>query len=184
MKPNATIATGLIFALVAGPVGAQTQTQAPPAQTQQTAAAAQAPPAEPPVISAESLQRIREQLNREQTLRIENGQLRIYVEVIGHWPSFTDYAKGYDWINGPTGKGNPMSHAEFVAMSTPRDFYGNAGIGPAEVLSMAAVNLIGQWAITKAINKWSSSRKDKELKEIRAMIDAELAALAAAKKDK
>jgi len=95
--------------------------------------------------------------------------------------SFAEYTKGYDLVNGPTGYGNPMSHAEFVAMSTPRDLYSSAGIKPAEIVTMAAVNVVGQWALRKAITKWATSRKDKEMREIQEMIDAELAALKKAK---
>lgn len=173
MKPNATIATGLVFVLLAGPAAAQSQ--APPGSAQAQS------------LQAENLERIRQAVNAEPKLRIENGQLRIYVEVIGNWPSFASNLNGYDLMNGPTGhfgKGNPMSHAEFVAMSTPRDLYSSAGIKPAEVVTMAAVNLVGQWALAKALTKWSNSRKDKELKDIRSQIDAELAALAAVKKEK
>jgi hypothetical protein len=73
-----------------------------------------------------------------------------------------------------------LSHAEFVSMSTPRDLFSSAGIRPGEVLMMAAVGAVGQWALAKAIDKWSTSRREKELRDIRALIDAELAALAKA----
>jgi len=185
MKPNATIATGLVVSLLAGPASAQSQTPPPPQSTPAT----QTPPATQaaaPVsaqiksLSAENLDRIREAVNREPSLRIENGQLRIYVEVIGNWPTFAEYAKGYDFINGPTGYGNPMSHAEFVAMSTPQDLYSSAGIKPGEVVTMAAVNVVGQWAIGKALTKIGNMQKNKQAKQInaiRAQIDADLAAI-------
>jgi hypothetical protein len=183
MRPNRTIATGLIFALLAGPVGAQTQTP-PPATGQQTESSQTASTPATSAISKETLARIREALGRESSFRIEDGQLRIYVEVVGHWPTFAEYSRGYDFVNGPTGggfgKGNPLSHAEFVSMSTPRDLFSSAGIRPGEVLMMAAVGAVGQWALAKAIDKWSTSRREKELRDIRALIDAELAALAKA----
>ena len=169
MKPNASIATGLIFTLLAGPASAQSQAPPPP------------PPAKSTVVSSENLDRIREALSRDPVLRIEEGHLRIFVEVIGHWPTFAEYTRGYDLMNGPTGLGNPMSHAEFVAMSTPRDHYSSAGIRPAEIVTMAAVNVVGQWALRKAITKWTTSRKEKEMREIQEMIDAELAAIKKAK---
>ena len=114
---------------------------------------------------------------REPSLRIENGQLRIYVEVIGNWPNFAQANKGYDFINGPTGKGNPMSHDEFLAMVTPQDMYSSAGIKPAEIVTMAAVNVVGQWAIVKALTKIGNYRKEKQMRDIQAQIDAELAAI-------
>ena len=154
MGPKRILAAGLTLALIAGPVMAQDQ----------------APP-------QENLQRIREAVNREPAIRIENGQLKIYVEVIGHWPTFAEATKGYDFINGPTGFGSPMSHQEFLGMVTPKDMYGTAGIRPAEIITMAAVNVVGQWAIVKALSKIASYRKDKQLRDIQAQIDAELAAI-------
>ena len=196
MKPKAMIAIGLIFTLVAGPAGAQAQTTqqaTPPPQSTPTPTPSPSPTPSPgptqatgqtATISADSLDRIRGALSREPAFRVEEGQLRIYVQVIGHWATFAEVTKGYDFMNGPTGFGNPMSHAEFVAMSTPRDLYSSAGIRPAEVLTMAAVGVVGQWALAKAIDKWSTSRRDKKLKEIHDQIEAELAALQKAKEIK
>jgi hypothetical protein len=190
MKPRAVIASGLIFSLLAGPALAQSQAQPPASQSQTLPVSQAAPPAiqpqtqTPPVvtqpeqaIATESLNRIREAVGREPTVRIENGQLKIYAEVIGNWPSFAEHTQGYDFVNGPTGYGNPMSHQEFVEMMTPKDMYSTAGIQPAEILTMAAVNAVGQWAIVKALNKIGTSRKEKQLRDIRAQIDADLAAI-------
>src|SRR5688572_9131113 len=109
MKPKATIAVGLILTLVAGPVLAQAppatqgQQSPPPQSTPKPTPTPTATPKPTPTprtsapaasISAERLDRIREAINREPSLRIEDGQLKIYVEVIGHWPSFAEYAKG------------------------------------------------------------------------------------------
>jgi hypothetical protein len=158
MKPTAFIAAGLVLTLLAVPASAQQTT------------------------SPESLQRIREAVSRPPALKIENGQLKIYVEVIGNWPTFAQASKGYDFINGPTGRGaNPMSHQEFLSMVTPRDMYGTAGIKPGEIATMAAVNVVGQWAISKAIAKIANYSKQKQMRDIQAQIDAELAAF---KKDK
>lgn len=198
MKPRAFIASGLICTLLAGPAAAQSQPppvpqvpttpslqssqpQATPTPTPTPTPAPTSAQAPPEGASPESLARIREAVGHEPTLRIENGQLKIYVEVIGNWPSFADHTKGYDFVNGPTGYGNPMSHQEFLEMTTPKDMYSTAGIQPAEILTMAAVNAVGQWAIVKALNKISTSRKEKQLRDIQAQIDAELAAI---KKDK
>ena len=188
MKPKAVIAIGLILSLVAGPALAQTQQST---QGQQTPPPAQRPlpsPTRPPdptlivqSITPQHLDRIREAVGRDAALRIENGQLRIYVEVIGNWPTFADHVKGYSLLYGPTGYGNPMSHAEFVNMSTPRDLYSSSGITATEVATMAAVGVVGQWAIAKALNKIATSRKEKQLRDIRSQIDADLAAI---KKDK
>jgi hypothetical protein len=159
MRPKAIIAAGLTLTLLTGPALAQDPT--------------------PP---QESLQRIRDAVNRPPTIKIENGQLKIYMEVIGNWPTFAEASKGYDFLHGPTGKGaNPMSHQEFLAMVTPQEMYSTAGIKPSEIVTMAAVNVVGQWAISKALTKIGAYRKNKQMRDIQAQIDAELAAI---KKDK
>jgi hypothetical protein len=199
MKPKAIIAIGLISTLAAGPALAQTpqtapQTaqgaqspppavQAPQSQSPQAQSQSQSPqPTSSPSQSLrrENLDKIRDAVGREPTLRIENGQLRIYAEVIGRWPTFADATAGYDFMNGPT-RGNPMSHAEFVAMSTPKELNSSSGITAGETLVMGAVGAVGQWAIVKALNKIGTSRKEKQLRDIRAQIDADLAAI---KKDR
>jgi len=139
--------------------------------------AAQPPPAGQ-ALRAEDLERIRAAVTREPALKIENGQLRIYVEVIGNWPSFAELSKGFDYLHGPTGlDANPMSHQEFLNMVTPHDMYSSAGIKPGEVVTMAAVNVVGQWAIAKAINKIGAYRKEKQMRDIQEKIDAALAAI-------
>jgi hypothetical protein len=166
MGPNAIIAAGLTLTLVAWPASAGPA----PGQGAPKVAQDQAP-------TREELERIREAVNRPPALKIEQGQLKIYVEVIGNWPTFAEATKGYDFINGPTGFGSPMSHQEFLGMVTPQDMYSTAGIKPAEIVTMAAVNVVGHWAISKALSKIGSYRKDKQMRDIQAQIDAELAAI-------
>jgi hypothetical protein len=81
-------------------------------------------------------------------------------------------------MNGPTGKGgNPMSHAEFLGLVTPRNMYGSGGIQAGEVLTMALVNYFGQKIIKKGLEEMREARDAREIAEIRARIDRELAAL-------
>ena len=145
----------------------QTQTQS---QTQ-----TQTPPPPPPAPA--NLAKIRDAVNRPPTLKIEEGQLRIYVEVIAKWPSFAEMVKGVDLMNGPTNGGNPMTHKEFLNMVTPKEMYSSVGIRPGEVLTMALVNYFGQKAIKKGLEEIRQARDAKEIAEIRARIDRELAAL-------
>jgi hypothetical protein len=163
-----TVAAALL--ILAAPAAAWSQTSSsrtPPAGSQ-----SQAPP--PP----DNLERIREAVSRPPALKIENGQLRIYVQVIANWPSFAEKTKGYDWINGPTGMGNPMSHQEFLSMVTPKDMYSSGGgIKPVEMLQFALVNYLGQAVIKKGLEEIRKARDEREIEEIRARIDRELAAL-------
>lgn len=143
----------------------------------------QTPPAQaPPRASADqSLDRIREAVAKPPAIVIDNGQLRIYMEVIAKWPSFAEMAKGYDLINGPTKRGNPMTHQEFLSMVTPKEMYGSAGIKPVEMLEFAITNWLGQAIIMKGLEALRNAKTEREIAEIRARIDRELAALRAGK---
>src|SRR6186713_1158930 len=86
------------LAILAGQ--AQAQTTPPPAQQQtgQATQPAQTPkpltPTEAPSLplSPEALARIREAVSHPPALKVENGQLKIYVEVIAYWPTFAEVA--------------------------------------------------------------------------------------------
>jgi hypothetical protein len=179
---------GLPVALVAGllwatPAWAQTQTPppagTPPTQTTQSSSTQQPPgeQAPPTALAPDHLDRIRQSLSHESMIRLDNGQKMIYVEVIAKWPTFAEIAKGYDLMNGPTGFGNPMSHQEFLNMVTPKEMYGSGGITAPEMLVMALENYFGQKYISKGLKDISEARDQKRIEQIRARIDAELAAL-------
>lgn len=160
----------------------QTQTQTPPQTQGQTVS--QPTSAPPLTLSQESLNRIRDAVKRPSKLRIENGQMRIHVEVVAKWPSFAEASKGYDFINGPTGNtkglngyGNPMSHNEFLGMMTPKEMYGSGGIQATELAVIGLVNYFGQKLVKKGIEEIRSARNEKEIAEIRERIERELAAL-------
>jgi hypothetical protein len=162
----------------------QTTTQGQTGTQGQTAAQPATPPAAQLPVSPESLNRIRDAINRPSKLRIENGQMRIHVEVVAKWPSFAEISKGYDLINGPAGEtkglygyGNPMSHSEFLGMMTPREMYGSGGIQATELAVIGLVNYFGQKLVKKGIEEIRSARDEKEIAEIRARIEKELAAL-------
>jgi hypothetical protein len=163
---TATLLVGLNPALA----GAQTQQSTPPPAQEQTP-----PPASP--ISTASIERIQGAVNKPARLVIDEGKLRIYVEIIAKWPTFAEMAKGYDLKNGPTPRGNPMTHAEFLSMVTPKEMYSSAGIRPTEVLQMSIVNWLGQAIIKRGLEAIRNAKDDREIAEIRARIDRELAAL-------
>ena len=147
------------------------QTTDPPPSTQGVQA-----PERPP-----NLDRIREAVSKPPEIKVDNGQLRIYVEVIAKWPRFDELMKGYDLMNGPVARGNPMSHAEFLNMVTPRELHSSGGIKPTEILTMALVNWAGKAVITKGLEAISNAKSQREIDEIRARIDRELAALRSAR---
>ena len=117
----AAVAAG--FLLVRG-VSAQPQGVAAPATPQ---AETQPSGVTVPITEAD-LSRIRKALDSSPSLRIDDNQLRFYVQILARERSFADYVKGYDLRNGPTKGGNPMTHQEFLNMVTPREFYSSGGI--------------------------------------------------------
>jgi hypothetical protein len=186
----------LVFVLVgpivavlalAGPAAGQTSqpsaSPAPPASRPAEAppAADQPAPAAPqkPIIPPRELDRIKRALSQTPGFVLDEEGFRFYVEIVAKRPTFAEYAKGYDFINGPTRRGNPMTHQEYLKMVTPRDFYSSAGIKPTEMLQMAVTNWLGQTLIKQAIEDMLRARSERERDEIRARIDRELAALTA-----
>jgi hypothetical protein len=143
--------------------------------------AQEASPAAPSVTVTESqMAQIRRALGQPTVLRLDERQLRFYLEVIGRQPhkfSAAEFFKGYDLINGPTPRGNPMSHREFLDMVNPKELHSTAGITPAEMLQFAMTNWLGQSLLKKALDDVRNARTEKEVQEIRERIDRELAAL-------
>jgi hypothetical protein len=122
---------------------------------------------------------IRSALSQPRLANLNDDQLRFYVHVTAKQPrfSFADYAKGYDFIHGPTKGGNPMSHAEFLNMITPKELHSSAGITPLETLQGAIVNWLGQKLIKNALDAIKNARSEGEIQDIQDRIDRELAAL-------
>ena len=164
-RRNRITVAALTLALLAQSVPALAQN--PPATT----ATEQALPAHT------NLERIRELAGRQPTLRIDEGQLRIYVEVIAQWPRFDEVTKGYDLMNGPTRRGNPMTHQEFLNMVTPKELYSTAGIMPLDMLQMALTGWLIKAVIEKGLEDIKNAKSKAEVDEIRARIDRELAAI-------
>jgi hypothetical protein len=163
------LAVAIILTL---PAAADAQDQTPPPAPQQAA--------QPPQGAAQTtaeLERIKAQLNRATVLKLDDNQLRFYVEVVAKQPSIADVIGSYDLMNGPTRRGAPMTHQEFLNMVTPQEFYGSQGIKSIELLQFALTNWLGQQIIKKAIEDIRNATSEREVQEIRARIDRELAAL-------
>lgn len=167
----------------AGQLVAQSQTtpSQQPTGPQPPPATAQTPVTAPEATT--NLDRIRQALNREPAIKIEDHRLRFYVEIVAKWPTFREFIGNYDLRNGPT-RGSGMTHQEFLNHVTPRDFYGSAGIKPTELLQFAVVNWLGQTLAKKAIESFRNARDESELRAIRERIERELAALKGKDKDR
>ena len=165
--------TGLAAFTLAGVVCAS------PAFAQSSSGSSTTPPQTPTQAPSvpQNLDRILELVNTPPMLRITDGQLRIYVEVIAKWPTFKEYAKDYDFLHGAAPARGAMSHAEFLGMVTPKELYGSGGISAGELLQGAVVNWLGQMIIKKGLKEISEARNSDEITKIRARIDRELEAL-------
>ena len=153
------------------------QASAPAApKTAAPADAPASPPASTPVTEAE-FRRIKEALGSQPLVSVTDDQLKFYVQVLGKQTSFAEWVKGYDLMNGPTRRGNPMTHQEFLNLVTPRDFYSSGGITATEMLTVAVTNYLGQALLKKAFEALRNAKDEKEAQEIRDRINRELAAL-------
>ena len=148
-----------------------------PAPTDIRPAPAQASQPDRSEVTEADVQRIQRNLKLPVTLKLDEQQLRYYVQILAKQQTFSQFAKGYDWKNGATMGGNPMTHSEFLTMVTPREFYSSGGITATELLQGAIVNWLGQALIKRALNDISNAHSEKELQEIRDRIDRELAML-------
>jgi hypothetical protein len=166
------VVMALLLAVLAAPARALAQDER--AQASQTSGTG--PQVRPPQGSA-NLDRIREAVTRPPALIIDDGRLKIYVEVIANWPNFAEMVKGYDLMHGPTKRGGPMSHQEFLNMVTPKEMHSSVGIRPTEILQAAIVGALGQAIIKRGLEAIRQARDEREIQEIRAQIDRELAAL-------
>ena len=174
-------ATALTAMLVFGAAPLYAQEATRPAKPGESAASPPVTPQTPvpPLLTQEELERIKLGLSRPE-FKVDDSKLRFYIEVVGKYPTWVDIAKGYDLLNGPTKRGNPMTHAEYLGLVTPRDMVSTAGIKPIESLQFALVNWAGQALIKKAIQEFSRARDERELREIRERIEKELAILTGA----
>lgn len=129
-------------------------------------------------ITPGDLERIRKALDSSSpAIKIDDDQLRYYVQILAKQKSFADYVKGYDLMNGATKGGNPMTHREFLNLVTPREFYSSGGITAWEQLQFALTNYLGQTFVRKAIEDLQQAKDGREVDEIRDRIERELSAL-------
>jgi len=157
---GAILTTALLMTVVAAPT-----------------AAAQTSVSQAPSATSQQIDRIRQALTQAPALDLNDQQLRFYLEIIAKQPKFSDFVKGYDFMNGPTKGGSPMSHDEFVRLVTPREHYGTAGIQPIETLQFALTNWLAQALIKRALEEVRAAKTEREMQEIRDRVDHELAVL-------
>ena len=75
-----------------------------------------------------------------------------------------------------------MTHSEFLAMVTPKEMQSQVGITARETLEFAFTNWLSQSLIKRAFEEMKNAKDEREVQEIRARIERELAALRAAER--
>ncbi len=126
-----------------------------------------------------NLDYIKDQVQKQPAIKLDEKQLKFYVVVRAPQP-FDDYAKPYDYMNGPTRGGAPMTYAEFLKMTRPKELdelFGSTSGSSFALAQAALVNVAGQAAIRKAIEAIRRAHDEHEIQAIRNQIDKELAAL-------
>jgi hypothetical protein len=124
------------------------------------------------------LQHIKEQVEKQPAVKLDDQQLRFYVLVVGKEPkfNFNDFIGDYDLKNGPTKGGAAMTHQEFLDMVTPkalRELQGATSGSSFAIFQSALMNA----GVQALIGKLRAARDDHERQAIRDQIDRELAAL-------
>jgi hypothetical protein len=109
------------------------------------------------------LERIKAVLDRNTASKVDEPQLRFYLDVLAKQPSFKEFLGSYDLKNGPV-KNALMTHQEFLDLVTPREFNHPGGF-----------DMLG--AIKKGVAALRDGRDAAEVASVRAQIDRELAAL-------
>jgi hypothetical protein len=168
-------------------VSAQTLTAAKPPADEATAGDGKAEP--PPQASLSpattpypvDIERIQEAVQRQPAVKLDDHQLRFYVLILAREPNFVaDFAKNYDFRNGPTKRGAAMTNSEFLTMVTPRELnelLGSTSASSFAMFQVALMNAGAQSLIKKAIKEISEARSEREVRAIRERIERELAAL-------
>jgi len=180
------VAGFVVAALVAsGPtLAAQSQSAATPtppqAQTQKPVTKPDQKPADPSLPV--DIEKIKNALERPNTLQLDDSQLRFYASVTAKVPTFEDFIGDFDLKNGPVPRAG-MTHQEFLNMVTPKELYSSAGITAFETLQFAITNWAAQQIIKKGLQEIRQARTEREIRAIRDRINRELAALAGKSED-
>jgi hypothetical protein len=125
------------------------------------------------------LEKIKKAIQADRPLDLSTDRLRFYSLVLANQIDVEKLFDNYDMVNGPTRGGAAMTHQEFLNMVTPKEMYSSAGIQAYELVQWSVVNLLGHALIRRAIEDLKNAKTEREIAEIRARIDRELAALRA-----
>jgi hypothetical protein len=109
--------------------------------------------------------RIQRALARPPAIKTRSDRPVFRVEVFGKKPTIEDIL-GPDYLRGPVPYGG-MTHSEFLAMVTPKEFQGYSVFTNKEGMMVAATSFALQWALMKAIDKYKSAGEERERERAR-----------------
>jgi hypothetical protein len=166
----------LAILLTAALWGAPARAQSANPPPDPPAGQSQAPPPQLPPDLTTDLSRIREGLQRPDSLRVRQEGVRFYMEVIGRRIPIHEYLRNSDLRNAPVPRAG-ITHQDFLNHITPKLLYSSGGIKARELLEWGIVNWLGQMAVKKIFSEVSDAMREAEIRRIREQIDRELAAL-------
>jgi hypothetical protein len=179
VRPLRLIAVLTLVGLLATNTRGFAQTLAPAKPAADAPSAAQTSPAttQYPV----DIERIQEAVQRQPAVKLDDHQMRFYALVLAKEPNFVaDFAKNYDFRNGPTKRGAAMTTSEFLNMVTPRaltELLGSTSGSSFAMFQAALMNAGAQALIKKGMQEMREARNEREVRAIRERIERELAAL-------
>jgi hypothetical protein len=150
-----------------------------PGAEQQTATQTAAPPQTTPTLPID-LNKVKEAVNTPPKLNlVDKNPFRFYSETVRAAPKFSDMVGSFDLFNGPVPHSG-MTHREFVQSTRPKDMYSSAGFTPGDLIRwgiLAYTERKGFELLRKGIKELREAKTEAERKQIRALIERELAAL-------
>lgn len=105
-----------------------------------------------------------------------DGRLRFFAETAEKVPSFESFTVGFNLRTGPV-PGSSMTHADFLALVTPKTLYGSGGITARESLEWGLVNYAALWTVKRLYKELTEAKTEWRKRQIQNQIDRELAAL-------
>lgn len=136
----------------------------------------QAPPPQLPV----DLNKIKEAVSTPPKLDlVDRNPFRFYSETVRRAPKFSDMVGSFDLFNGPTPHSG-MTHREFVQSTRPQNMYSSAGFTPGDVIRWGLLGFVerkGFELLRKGLLELKEAKTEAERKQIRLLIEKELAAL-------
>ena len=162
----------LLFLLAASPAAAQPDGQASPTTRSDLLAAVETAAATGHIDEA-TLERIRRELARPDTLRSavgDDGRVVFRIEVEGQLPRFSDFI-GQDQSLVGTSPWGAMTHGDFLSMVTPPQARPYGAYTGGDLLQVLATSLASAFAIAGAVKAVDAVRDEAQERRSRSAVE-------------